>query len=247
MNSSAMLLMVALATGAVGAGVTYYNNSSSLESLERRIALEQRKFERLESRYVRQAKELKDARKAGYGTRSSLISMAAFEIKGNPQTGLQQKSTDARIVELEEERAELLAALDDTQKKLLKSREKVPAVTINYYRPDKEYFGWGVHATGPAAAGDAKWDSPQKFRTINEFGVSAKITLAKDYKSKPLEFVIHKGNEIDAAAVKDPSLDKLEKALHTIDALKHKNIYLISGVSEVFYNRADAVAALKTL
>ncbi|GHF39683.1 pullulanase [Deinococcus metalli] len=78
----------------------------------------------------------------------------------------------------------------------------VPAgsVRINYYRPDGQYGGWGLHAWEDTTA-TVTWDKPLNQTGKSSFGVYWDVPMKTDWTK--LGFLIHKGDE------KDPGPDML--------------------------------------
>ncbi len=68
---------------------------------------------------------------------------------------------------------------------------------IHYIRKKEDYDGWGLHLWGTAIAPSeaTQWDAPKPFTYKDEAGRYAIIRLQDP--TKPINFIIHKGNEKD--------------------------------------------------
>jgi pullulanase-type alpha-1,6-glucosidase len=73
---------------------------------------------------------------------------------------------------------------------------------VHYQRPDDDYTDWGLHLWGDAIADGVgtEWDSPRPPDGTDDFGAYWNVPLQD--ATKPLNFIIHKGDE------KDPGPDQ---------------------------------------
>ncbi|MBB6018252.1 pullulanase-type alpha-1,6-glucosidase [Deinococcus radiopugnans] len=96
----------------------------------------------------------------------------------------------------------------------------VPANTarINYYRPDGQYDGWGLHVWEDTAK-PTEWTAPLNQTGKNDFGVYWDVPMKTDWKK--LNFIIHKGDE------KDPGPDM------TLSAEQGTQAWIVSGNAAV--------------
>lgn len=217
--------------------------NAEMQAYERHVKLKERKFEREIAKLNRKLESASEPASV-----AQPVSMAAFELRGNPQAArLTHESSGEVIKRLEEEKVELLAALDETQSKLLRQREKKPTLTVHYFRADKDYYGWGVHTVGNAVTTRTSWQDPIEFKYLSEFGVSAKIKLHKDHKTVPLDFLVHRGPEVDCDPDPEVSYTKDSKLKLSVDASKHKQVYLVSGIAKVFLDKDAALKAMQSL
>lgn len=72
----------------------------------------------------------------------------------------------------------------------------VPAgsVRINYFRPDGQYDGWGLHAWEDTTV-TVEWSKPLAQTGTNSFGVYWTVPMKTNWKK--LGFIVHKGDEKD--------------------------------------------------
>jgi len=107
-------------------------------------------------------------------------------------------------------------------------------VTIHYNRPDGQYTGWGLHLWGDAIADGVgtDWASPRPSDGIDGFGAYWTVPI-KD-ASKPVNFVIHSGDN------KDPGPDQ------ALNPAETASVWINSGQANIFAQRcaADATAVL---
>ena len=94
--------------------------------------------------------------------------------------------------------------------------------TVHYNRPDGDYAGWGLHLWGDAIADGVgtDWASPRPYDGIDTFGAYWNVPI-KD-ATKPINFIIHKGDE------KDPGPDQSfvpETDPGSLDQVGNQTIY----------------------
>lgn len=70
---------------------------------------------------------------------------------------------------------------------------------IHYNRPGNDYDGWGLHLWGEAIAPSegTAWSDPKPFSGFDAYGAYVAVKLADP--SKPVNYIIHKGDEKDTA------------------------------------------------
>ena len=101
--------------------------------------------------------------------------------------------------------------------------------TVHYSRPDGAYDGWGLHVFGEAlpAGGETQWTAPLPPTGFDEFGAFWRVPVADP--TKPLGFIVHKGDE------KDPGPDQ------TFVPAEQASAWVVSGDATVHPTRAAAL------
>lgn len=99
---------------------------------------------------------------------------------------------------------------------------------IHYQRADGNYDGWGLHLWGDGLAdGEAtEWDYPKLPDGTDSYGVY--FTIAVTDTAKPVNFIVHKGNEKDT----DPDRSYVPD--------EHYAIWLKSGQETIYKQRLAA-------
>ncbi|MPY66250.1 pullulanase-type alpha-1,6-glucosidase [Deinococcus sp. SDU3-2] len=102
----------------------------------------------------------------------------------------------------------------------------VPAGTarINYFRPDGNYAGWGLHVWEGAKT-PTEWTTPLPQTGTNSFGVYWDVPVKDGWQK--LNFIVHKGDE------KDPGPDQ------SLAQTAGNQAWVVSGKAEVFTTRPD--------
>jgi pullulanase-type alpha-1,6-glucosidase len=107
-------------------------------------------------------------------------------------------------------------------------------VTVHYGRPDGQYAGWGLHLWGDGLAPGAgtDWATPRQPDGTDSFGAFWHVPVGDP--AKPVNFIIHKGDE------KDPGPDQ-----GVIPAVQGE-AWVVSGDTRLHASRAaaDNVAVL---
>ncbi len=115
--------------------------------------------------------------------------------------------------------------------------EPLAYAVIRYHRPAKDYGNWdssdfndywGLHLWGEAIdpAEATEWSAPKKFAGVDAYGAYVAVKLADP--SKPINFIIHKGNTKDT----DPD--------RTFVPNQFPTNWLVQGNSANHASRADA-------
>jgi pullulanase len=102
----------------------------------------------------------------------------------------------------------------------------VPAGTarINYFRPDGQYAGWGLHVWEDTKT-PTEWTKPLAQTGTNTFGVYWDVPVKDGWQK--LNFIVHKGDE------KDPGPDQ------SLTSAAGSQAWVVSGKAEVFTTRPD--------
>ncbi len=121
--------------------------------------------------------------------------------------------------------------------------------TVHYQRPDNTYDGWGLHLWGDAIAPGVatEWASPRTADGVDEFGAYWRVPVTDP--TKPLNFIIHRGDEKDPGP--DQSLIPAEQATAWVmsgNETLHRTRSAALNVATVHYHRpagdyGDATAA----
>jgi pullulanase-type alpha-1,6-glucosidase len=112
--------------------------------------------------------------------------------------------------------------------------------TVHYQRPDGQYDGWGLHLWGDGL-GDGvgtEWSSPRPRDGIDEFGAYWNVPITD--ATKPLNFIIHKGDEKDPGP--DQSFVPAEDASTWVmsgDETLHAERGGALGLATLHYHRPD--------
>ena len=101
-------------------------------------------------------------------------------------------------------------------------------VTIHYKRADNTYTGWGLHLWGDGlgAGVPTEWATPRPYDGVDDFGAYWNVPISD--ASKPVNFIIHKGDE------KDPGPDQ---SLNPVDGA---DAWVVSGDATVYKQRGAA-------
>ena len=148
-----------------------------------------------------------------------------------------------KLVEINTELEEKVARLQ-LQLKKLHSLFAVTA-TIHYFRPDAAYRDWGVHTTGRAVPISTPWTQPIAFHERDEYGAIAKIELHLDHKQHPFEFLIHNGPVLDSDPAPELGAVNSGKKVFRFDMATQQNIWIVSGVPNIFTSQEAALAEIK--
>ncbi|MDL2344834.1 pullulanase-type alpha-1,6-glucosidase [Deinococcus sp. MIMF12] len=102
----------------------------------------------------------------------------------------------------------------------------VPAGTarINYFRPDGNYAGWGLHVWEDTKT-PTEWAKPLAQTGTNSFGVYWDVPVKDGWQK--LNFIVHKGDD------KDPGPDQ------SLAQTAGNQAWVVSGKAEVFTTRPD--------
>ncbi|WP_104991150.1 pullulanase-type alpha-1,6-glucosidase [Deinococcus sp. NW-56] len=102
----------------------------------------------------------------------------------------------------------------------------VPAgsARVNYYRPDGNYAGWGLHVWEGAKT-PTEWAKPLPQTGTNSFGVYWDVPMKDGWQK--LNFIVHKGDE------KDPGPDQ------SLAQTAGNQAWVVSGKPEVYTTRPD--------
>lgn len=121
---------------------------------------------------------------------------------------------------------EVLVTSGKTDFAYLSADPPVPAgmARINYYRPDGNYAGWGLHAWEDSAV-VVEWSKPLNQTGKTDFGVYWDVPMKTDWKK--LGFIVHKGDE------KDPGPDMF------LTSDKGNQAWIVSGKPDVNTTRPD--------
>ncbi len=95
---------------------------------------------------------------------------------------------------------------------------------VHYARRDGLFDGWGLHVWGDAVETPTTWNEPLPFEGADDFG--RYVDLRVEDPSKPLRFIIHRGDE------KDVGLDR-----GFPDPCAHPEVWLRQGRKEVWTER----------
>ncbi|MEZ4732567.1 MAG: pullulanase-type alpha-1,6-glucosidase [Caldilineaceae bacterium] len=101
-------------------------------------------------------------------------------------------------------------------------------VTIHYQRTDNTYTGWGLHLWGDGLGEGVPtdWATPRPYDGVDDFGAYWNVPISD--ATKPVNFIIHKGDE------KDPGPDQSMNPLDSADA------WVVSGDATVYKQRGTA-------
>jgi len=112
-------------------------------------------------------------------------------------------------------------------------------VSINYFRPDGNYKGWGLHAWARIPGGQdtpidgVEWLAPMKpAGQTEEGGVFWKVKLSEFGKSGTVWYLIHKGDSKEQGG-KDQSFD----------GNKVKQVWVNQGDSKLYTSKEEAIKA----
>ena len=111
---------------------------------------------------------------------------------------------------------------------------------IHYYRPAGDYTGWGIHLWGDAidASEGTDWATPKLPNGEDAYGKFFYIKLAD--ASKPVSFIIHKGDDKDTPNDRSFTPDKgREVWLKQDDATNFASSAAALGKTVIHYKRAD--------
>ncbi|PYE55681.1 pullulanase-type alpha-1,6-glucosidase [Deinococcus yavapaiensis] len=98
------------------------------------------------------------------------------------------------------------------------------AVRVNYFRPDGNYTGWGLHAWEDTTA-QVEWTKPLNPTGTTDFGVYWDVPMKTDWAK--LGFLIHKGDD------KDPGPDMF------VNKADGNQVWIVSGQSTIYKQRPD--------
>ena len=102
----------------------------------------------------------------------------------------------------------------------------VPAntVRVNYFRPDGNYAGWGLHAWEDTTA-QVEWTKPLPQTGMNDFGAYWDVPMKEGWQK--LGFIVHKGDD------KDPGPDMF------LNAPEGNQVWIVSGTNKMFTEKPD--------
>ncbi|MFC4452196.1 pullulanase-type alpha-1,6-glucosidase [Deinococcus sonorensis] len=105
----------------------------------------------------------------------------------------------------------------------------VPAgyARVNYYRPDGNYQGWGLHVWEDTTA-QVEWTKPLPQTGKNSFGAYWDVPMKEGWQK--LNFIVHQGDN------KDPGPDQ------SLPASAGNQAWIISGDSKVYTQKPDVTA-----
>ena len=219
-----------------------------IEELEQENIKLKKEVRTLKKDIRKSAKAVKKLTKqsAMYQSQASLLSEDLEKISTETKK-YKKVATEAESVTLEKDK--LIAALEKkvaSAKKATKKKKKIYA-KLHYWRADRDYYNWGVHAKGLAIQRSTAWSDPIRFKYLSDFGAYAKVELHKDHKKHPLKFLVHSGAETDLISDEQRQVEGLNRQLMEADVSEVKELYLVSGIAKIFTIKSDAIAAREKL
>jgi pullulanase-type alpha-1,6-glucosidase len=120
--------------------------------------------------------------------------------------------------------------------------EAVKSITFRYHRPAGDYAGWGLHLWGDAIdpSEGTSWESPKPFTVGADGWASATVKLAD--ATKPVNFIVHKGDEKDTPddrSVVPADLPTGNNWLAQGDARNHPTRGAALNTAIIHYHRDD--------